>query len=222
MQKIEIEIIHDVVCSWCPIGYNNLKQALLNLQGEVEASIRFLPYELNPDMPEEGEEIVAHLIRRNGWSTAQVLSYRKNLIETAADAGLGFDFTKRTHYYNTFVAHCLIHWAEKFGKQSELNEVLIKAYFTDGLDMGDLKTLLALCDQVGLDSVAAKQALMSGNLAEELEVKQARVNALMIKSVPTFLFNGENIASGFCSVEMFERYLRSVINKDLLVNKKTS
>ncbi len=101
MQTIQIEMIHDVVCSWCPINYNNLKQALLNLKRQVEASIHFLPYELNPDIPAEGEKIVAHLMQRNSWSREQVLSYRKNLIETAANAGLDYDFSKRTHYYNT-------------------------------------------------------------------------------------------------------------------------
>ncbi len=173
-------------------------------------------------MPVEGEEIVAHLMKRNGWSKAQVVSYRKDLIETVAEAGLNFDFAKRTHYYNTLNSHCLIHWAEKFEKQTELNEVLIPAYFTDGLDIGALEALLMLCDQIGLDSIAAKQALMSGKLAKELKAKQIKVNAIKMKSVPTFLFNGENIVSGSCSVGFLENYLRDMFNEDFLANKKVS
>ena len=94
-------MIHDVVFHGVQLNYNNLRQALLNLKREVEASLHFLPYELNPDIPAEGGEIVAHLMRRNSWSREQVLSYRKNLIEPTANAGLDYNFSKRTHYYNT-------------------------------------------------------------------------------------------------------------------------
>ena len=122
---IKIEMIHDVVCSWCPIGYNNIRNALDQLEPPVNVDFRFLPYELNPEMPRQGETIGAHLKRRNNWTTEQLLNYRENLVETARQAGLDYDFSKRTHYWNTAKAHTLIHFAEKFDMHEEVNRALI-------------------------------------------------------------------------------------------------
>ena len=125
-KKIKIELIHDIICSWCPIGYNNIKAALARHDDVLDPEFRFLPYELNPDMPAQGERIEVHLKRRNNWSIQQLLRYREDLVETANRAGLTYDFARRTDYWNTSRAHVLMHIAEKHGKQQLTNETLIQ------------------------------------------------------------------------------------------------
>ena len=205
MKTLKIEMVHDVVCSWCPIGYSNLKQALRNTQ--TKAEIRFLPFELNPDMPEKGEQIGAHLMRRNNWDQAQLNHYRQHLLSVAGKAKVEIDFDKRTHYFNTNLAHRLMHLAEKVGKQQEANELLIDAYFKHGMNIGDEETLLELAQRIGLDPLGTRSELKSRRTTEELNAKKRRVNALSIASIPAFLINESLFVSGSNSVEYFENLL---------------
>ncbi len=207
MQTIKIEMIHDIVCSWCAIGYRHLQTALHDLEGQVEADLHFLPFELNPDMSPEGEDIVAHLGRRYGWDEERVMTYRRDLIPKGLAAGVHFDFSKRTHYYNTFDAHCLMHWAEQQGRQVELNEVLIPAYHSEGANLADRQALLDLAARAGLDREAARQALVSGELVQPAKQKMARVATYKVRSVPAFIFNETDFVSGSNSPEFFLQYL---------------
>lgn len=117
MKTLKIEMVHDVVCSWCPIGYSNIQKAIDNLG--IEVDFHFLPFELNPKMPCEGEEIASYFKRIQGWNSATLLDYQTTLVKTAKNAGVNIDFSKRTHYYNTKNAHKLIHLAEQFNKQTQ-------------------------------------------------------------------------------------------------------
>ncbi len=208
---MKIEIVHDMVCSWCPIGYNNLKQALARLEGVIEARISFLPFQLSPDMSERGEEIIPHLMRRMHWSKDQVLEYRRNLLAKGEQAGMQFDFSKRTHYYNTRKAHCLMHWAEKFDKQVAFNEALIEAYFRQGRNIGDDECLLDLCEAIGLDRNDSAWALRSGLLGQEISHKLIRVDRLNIMSIPAFIFDEIHFVSGSNSPLFFENYLMGLL-----------
>ena len=181
--KIEIEQIHDVVCSWCPIGYSNIKAALTQFGKQIEVEFKFLPYELNPEMPKEGEPIEDHLKRRNNWSTEELLRYRENLVETAMQAGLTYDFAKRTHYWNTAKAHTLIHFAEKFDKQEQVNRVLIQQYFTHGLNLDDTENLANIVSSVSLNRDGVIAAVVLGNSPQLLEGLLCAHNRLRIKLV---------------------------------------
>ena len=204
--KIKIEVIHDVVCSWCPIGYSNIKAALVRLDDQLEAEITFLPFELNPEMPEAGEGIDVHLMRRNRWNREQWLRYRQDLVETAKKAGLVYDFNKRTHYWNTAKAHTLIHYAESFGKHEQLNEALVHEYFTEGMNVDDTQSLLGVAESVGLDRMEAQAALSSPPVAAELQMKRDRVRELKVRSVPTFIFNDVEVVPGSNSTDYFVQY----------------
>jgi len=206
MIPLKIEMIHDVVCSWCPIGYYNLKQALRNLN--TEAEIHFLPRELNPDMRPEGEEIDAHLARRYQWSQSKLRGYRSHLLEVSKQAGVDIDFSRRTHYYNSNKAHRLMHWAERENKQEPMNELLIDAYFKRGLDINNTAILLDLAEQIGLDRQSAEKALTSETVYRQLVNKQRRVDALGVSSIPAFIFNESDLVSGSNSVEYFESKIR--------------
>jgi len=203
MKILKIEMVHDVVCSWCPIGYANLKQALRNL--DIEADIHFLPSELNPDMGSKGEDIDDHLGRRYQWSQSKRHDYRTNLLTVAKQAGVCIDFSKRTHYYNSNKAHRLMHWCEGYDRQQAMNELLIDAYFKRGLDISHTQVLLDLVEQLGLDRSSAAQALTSDELNQQLLLKRTRVQKLGLTSVPAFIFNEHSLVSGSNSVEYFEQ-----------------
>lgn len=208
-RKILIEVIHDIVCSWCPIGYRNLTAALQIVGDEFAAEIKFLPFELNPNLAPSGEAINTHLKRRNGWTTAQLVRNRTNLTATAEKAGLSYDFSKRTHYYNTAKAHTLLHWSEGFGKQRDVNEALVQIYFTEGRNIDRCDVLAQIAASVGLDPAAARAALGSEQVSHALQLKKERVRAMNIGSVPAFLVDGVDMLHGSNSVEYFVQYLRS-------------
>jgi predicted DsbA family dithiol-disulfide isomerase len=203
VKTLKIEIVHDVVCSWCPIAYANLKQALHNLN--VVADIHFLPYELNPHMGSEGENIDAHLARRYQWDLLRRQAYRKNLLAVAEQAGVSIDFSKRSHYFNSNNAHRLMHWSEGYNKQQLMNELLIGAYFKQGLNISDTQVLLDLVEQLGLDRLQAKQALSSKAITQQLMIKKQRVAQLALSSVPAMIFNQTTLLTGSNSPEYFEQ-----------------
>ena len=217
--KIKIEAIHDVVCSWCPIGHSNLKAALKLLEDEVEAHITYLPFELNPEMPEKGEAIDSYFKRRQGWSSETLQNYQESLVKTAQKAGVIIDFSKRTHYYNTRKAHKFMHWAEQFDKQTAVNESLIEAYFKQGLDISNTDVLLDIAEQLGMNRTLALKALTSRVMEQALEKKVERHKAFKIQSIPAFIINEDTLVSGSNSVEFFEKTLSEFIDV-LSLNKK--
>jgi len=203
MKTLKIEMVHDVVCSWCPIGYANLKQALRNL--DIEADIHFLPSELNPGMGPKGEGIDDHLARRYHWTQSKRQDYRKHLLAVAKQASVSIDFSKRSHYYNSNKAHRLIHWSEGYSRQQGMNELLIDAYFKRGLDISNTQVLLDIVEQLGLSRSSAEQALTSDEVNQQLLLKKKRVKKLELVSVPAFIFNEHSLVSGSNSVEYFEQ-----------------
>lgn len=205
MNTLKIEMIHDVVCSWCPIGYANLKQALRNLN--IKADFYFLPFELNPEMSEQGEDISQHLERRYGWSERKRKEYRKQLLSAADQAGVVMDFSKRAYYYNTQKAHQLLHWSEEVNKQELMNELLITAYFEHGLDVNNTQVLLDLIEKLGLDRSQAELVLDSSEAKQQLMLKKRRVQQSGITSVPAFIFNNRTLLTGSNTVEYFEQAL---------------
>jgi len=204
-------MIHDIVCSWCPIGYNNIQTAIKNL--DLEVDFHFLPYELNPGMLEKGETIAGYFKRQFGWDDRKLLDYQASLVKTAQNAGVTIDFSKRLYYFNTQKAHQLMHWAEGFKKQTELNERLIKAYFEEGQDISNIDVLLDIAAQVGLDRIATENALSSAQLTQEIDRKIDRRKTFNIQSIPTFILSENTLISGSQSVEFFEKTLFKFIEQ---------
>jgi predicted DsbA family dithiol-disulfide isomerase len=209
MMKVKIEVIQDLVCSWCPIGRSNLKAALKILDKQIEVEIKYLPFELNPDMSSGGEAIEAHLMRRNGWTKEQFMHYRTDLVGVAKEAGLIYDYSKRTHYYNTAKAHRLVHYAQVFQKQDAIVDALTEQYFTQGVNLSEEKNLLDIAASVGLDREQAKWALSSvevADISENIQHKYDRVREFAVSSVPAFIINDTEFVRGANSVEFFVRY----------------
>lgn len=216
-KNLRIEMIHDIVCSWCPIGYSNIKAAINNLN--IEVDFHFLPFELNPSMADLGEPIADYFSRQFGWNEGKLLNYQQSLVTTAAESGVSIDFSKRTHYYPTKNAHLLMHWAEKFNGQIELNERLIKAYFKDGRDISNLSVLLNIAKELGFDRQATNTALNSTRLIKELDKKISRYKTFNISSIPAFIVNESSLISGSNSVQYFENTLSTLINESISTQK---
>src|SRR5690606_26288543 len=143
MTPLRIDFVSDVVCPWCAIGLASLEQALLRLQGEVQADIHVQPFELAPDMPAEGVEVADNLRRKYGMSDAQLAENQERIRQRGAELGFSFDFNARSRTWNTFDAHRLLHWAEGegAGRQLALKRALLVANFSDGRNIGDLATM---------------------------------------------------------------------------------
>jgi predicted DsbA family dithiol-disulfide isomerase len=210
MEKVTVEVIHDLVCSWCPIGRSNLIEAIKVLGKQIEVEIKYLPFELNPDMSPVGETIEAHLMRRNAWTKQQFINYRTDLTGVAKEAGLIYDFSKRTHYYNTAKAHRLVHFAQMFKKQDVVVDALTEQYFTQGMNLSEDKNLLDIATSVGLDRDQTERSISSSgdaDISEDIQHKYDRVRELGMGSVPAFIINGTEFVRGVNSVEFFVRYL---------------
>ena len=131
---LKIDFVSDVSCPWCVIGLKALEQALERVSGEVTADIHFQPFELNPQMPAQGQDVTEHIAQKYGATAEQSARNREAIRARGAALGFTFNMDKRSRIYNTFDAHRLLHWAELEGRQRELKQRLFDAYFTDGLN----------------------------------------------------------------------------------------
>ena len=205
---LRIDFVSDVSCPWCAVGLASLQQALANLDGEVTAEIHFQPFELNPQMPPEGEDSTEHLVRKYGSTAEQIDANRAAIRERGAALGFTFNMDRRSRVYNTFDAHRLLHWAELEGRQLALKQVLLRAYFTDGEDVSAHDTLLRLAGEVGLDVEQARQILASDSYADEVRAQEQLFQSRGIHSVPATIINGQQLISGGQPPEAFEQALR--------------
>jgi predicted DsbA family dithiol-disulfide isomerase len=208
--KIKIDFVSDVSCPWCIIGLKSLEQAVANLGGEIEADMHFQPFELNPQMPPEGQDINEHLAEKYGASPAESERNREAIRQRGEDVGFKFSMDKRARIYNTFDAHRLLHWAGLEGRQLPLKEALFKAYFTDGENPGDHGVLIRLASGVGLDAARAKEILSSSEYAEEVRERERFYQEHGIHAVPAVIVNDRHLIQGGQPAEVFERALREI------------
>ncbi|HTM28005.1 MAG TPA: DsbA family oxidoreductase [Rhodanobacter sp.] len=207
---LRIDFVSDVSCPWCAIGLNALEQALAKLAGEVRAEIHLQPFELNPQLPPEGEDTTAHLVRKYGSSAQQLAANREMIRERGAALGFTFNLDRRTRVYNTFDAHRLLHWAELEGRHLQLKQALLKAYFTDGEDVSAHATLVRVAGEVGLDTTRARELLASDEYANEVRTQEQFYLDHGIGSVPATIINGRHLISGGQPPEAFELALRQI------------
>ncbi len=208
--KLKIDFVSDVSCPWCAIGLSSLEQALQRLDGDVAAELHFQPFELNPQMGPQGEDVGEHLVHKYGMSEAQLAQSQEAIRQRGAAVGFVFDMSRRRRIYNTFDAHRLLHWAELEGRQTALKQALFRAYFTDGEDVGAHATLLRLAGEVGLDATRAQEILSSDAYAAEVRAQQRFYAEHGIQSVPAIIINDRHLISGGQPPEVFEQALRQI------------
>jgi predicted DsbA family dithiol-disulfide isomerase len=205
---MKIDFVSDVACPWCAIGLNSLEQALARLGDTVQVELELQPFELNPDMALEGEDIAQYVARKYG-STPQQLAERQALIRSRG-AEVGFTFGPRTRVYNTFEAHRLLHWARLEDRQLQLKHALLAAYHTRGENPGAHDVLLRAAGEVGLDVEQARKILESNAFATEVRQQIRHWQRLGINSVPSIIIDDRHLIQGGQPVEVFEQALRQL------------
>nr|WP_315384444.1 DsbA family oxidoreductase [uncultured Sphingomonas sp.] len=209
-RQLTIDFVSDVVCPWCVIGLKGLEEALARASDAVTAEIRFHPFELNPAMAPEGENIVEHIGRKYGATPEQSAGTRAMIRERAAALDFTMAMVDDSRIYNTFDAHRLLHWAGLAGDQRALKMALFTAYFTDGENPGDGAVLLAAAEQAGLDAAEAARVLDEGRYAEKVRAGEALWQSRGIQSVPAIVIDQRYLISGGQPPEAFEQALRQI------------
>ncbi|WP_342617731.1 DsbA family oxidoreductase [Rhodoferax sp. GW822-FHT02A01] len=209
-KQIKIDFVSDVSCPWCAIGLQSLQTALKELDGELDASLTFQPFELNPQMDPEGEDILEHLSHKYGSTPEQMAAAQENIRARGEALGFTFNMGKRSRIYNTFNAHRLLHWAELEGKQVALKNALFKAYFTEGENPSDNALLVRVAASVGLDATRAQSILGSDEFADEVREQEQFYQQSGIHSVPAIILNDRHLISGGQPPEVFAKALRQI------------
>ena len=212
-RRLKIDFVSDVSCPWCVIGLGGLEEALRRVGGLVEADIHFRPFELNPDMPPEGQNIAEHIAIKYSATPEQLAGSRAAIKARAAEVGFVIATGPESRIYNTFDAHRLMHWAAIEGRQYALKRALFEAYFTHGKNPGDHEVLMDVAAQAGLDADAAREVLASGRYAEEVRADERRWREADIHAVPTLIIDDRYMISGGQPADAFERALRKIAAK---------
>ena len=209
-RPMKIDFVSDVACPWCAVGLNGLEEALARTGDLIDATITFQPFELNPDMPREGEDGAEHITRKYGISAEQAEANRTVIRDRAAAVGFDMGGIEGRRVYNTFDAHRLLHWAEGSGHQAALKHALLEANFTEGLDVSDPEVLIAAAERAGLDGEAAREVLASGRYAAEVRDAERLWQLRGINSVPAIVIDDRYLISGGQPPEAFEQALRRI------------
>jgi predicted DsbA family dithiol-disulfide isomerase len=217
--RIAVDIWSDVMCPWCIIGYSQLQQAMANLAGEIAAEVRWRPFELNPDLAPEGEDLASHMQRKYGREPDAAMAGQMERI--AAEAGydmryLGGDPKPERRLWNTLLAHKLLAWAwdsEGAGAQTRLKLALFDAHFQQRRAMSDPQVLLDIAETAGLDRAGAQAALADPALEAAVRAEEERAFAMGITSVPTMLLEGRFLIPGAQDPGTYAQCLRKVASR---------
>lgn len=212
---LRIDFVSDVSCPWCAIGLASLEQALAQVQGDgIRAELHFQPFELNPQMAPEGEDVGEHLTRKYGSSAEQQAQIRDTIRQRGAAVGFAFNPDGRGRIWNTFDAHRLLHWAGEEGapgQQHALKKALMEAHHGRAESPADPEVLLRAVAQAGLDVERARAVLANGDaFADAVREQERFYTSSGIHSVPAVIINQRHLISGGQPVEVFERALRQI------------
>lgn len=212
---LRIDIVSDIVCPWCYVGYGALKQALKQLEGQVDATIYWHAYELNPDMPPGGELLEDYLYRVLAHNDSLRQAVRQEIEAQAALVGVPIDYERVKRVYNTFDAHRLLLWAGATAgpeAQTALQEALFEHYFEDGDDPCSPEVLLTAVVQAGLDTEEALAIIDSDIGRDAVQANHQRLHEMGITSVPAWIINEHHWLQGALSVEEFVQVLNDAAN----------
>lgn len=220
-RKLTIDIWSDVMCPWCLVGYGKLTKGLALLEGEIEADIRWHAFELNPDMPADGEERGAHIARKYGRTLDQARGVQDQMRTAAIDAGVSLDYSGEgdpppAMMWNTFDAHKLLVWAlESAGPevQMKLKLALFDAHFGQRRNLGDHDVLINIAASVGLNRESAGAALFSTELAAHVRAEEQAAFDMNITGVPAMVIEGKFLIPGAQEPEVYADVLRKAAEK---------
>ena len=206
--SLRIDIVSDVMCPWCIIGY---RQLVLALQATGTAhEVHWHPFELNPDMPKEGQNLREHIVEKYGSTPEQSEQSRQQMTRLGVDLGFDFQFTDDTRMHNTFQAHQMLHWADQQGRKSDLKLALFGAHFTQGRDLSDAAVLAEVAGEIGLDPSQALAVLADQRFAADVRQEQNFWIQQGIRGVPAVVFDRQHLVTGAQGVDSYTRILKQL------------
>jgi predicted DsbA family dithiol-disulfide isomerase len=210
-EKLKIDIVSDVVCPWCTIGYKRLEKAINELGIQDQVAIEWQPFELNPNMPAEGQNVTEHLTEKYGSTLEQQKESKQNMTNVGKELDFTFDYFDEMRMVNTFEAHILLEYAKEFGKQTELKMCLTTAFFSERKDVSKRDILKQALQAVGLNSEEGLAKLDNDEAQKEIRTKQNYWKNLGVTSVPTIVFNRKSALTGAQPVAVFKQVLSELI-----------
>ncbi|MDO6821007.1 DsbA family oxidoreductase [Zobellia sp. 1_MG-2023] len=212
-EKIKIDLVSDVVCPWCVIGYKRLERAISELGVEDKIELEWQPFELNPNMPAEGQNVQEHIAEKYGSSLEEQKLSQERMTEFGEDLGFTFDYFDEMRMANTRDAHVLLEYAHEKGKQTELKMRLVSAFFSERKNVSDREVLAQELKAVGLNVEEAMSRLDDDTARYEVASKEQYWQGLGVSSVPTFVFDKKSALTGAQPVETFKKVLADLIEK---------
>ena len=209
-KPLRIDIVSDVVCPWCVVGYRQLAAALE--QTNTAHEIHWHPFELNPNMPSEGQNMREHITEKYGSSKAESDASRAQITKVGSDVGFEFNFTEDLRMHNTFNLHQLLHWAEQQGRMHELEQALFTAHFTDNRNLSDIAVLSDIAAEIGLSREEALAVLEDQRFANDVREVEQHWQRQGIQSVPAIIFNEQHLVSGAQGVDNYVNILEKLTN----------
>ena len=213
---LKIDFVSDVSCPWCAVGLGALEEALEGMKDEVSAELHFQPFELNPRMAAEGQEIGEHLAQKYGSTAEQQAQIRNTIRARGAEVGFVFNPEGRGRIWNTFDAHRLLHWAGEegaAGEQRALKKALLAACHTRSEAMGHHDVLLASVREVGLDEERARAILSGDEFAQAVREREEFYTSHGVRSVPAVIINDRHLISGGQPAAVFAQALRQIASE---------
>ncbi|WP_299691335.1 DsbA family oxidoreductase [uncultured Vibrio sp.] len=211
--KIQLDIISDVMCPWCVVGYKNLEQAIAELGLVNQIDLEWQPFELNPDMPDEGENLRDHIMKKYGSSPQESRRSRNELAARGKAVGFDFHFYDSMRMINSRHLHVLLDFALAYGKQTALKLRFFTAHFSEEKDLSDLEVITQELEAVGLDSTKALQRLNNANNLNQIEAQELEWHRMGVSAVPTVVFNRTSAVTGAQTVETYKQILKDLIAK---------
>ena len=211
-EPLQIDIISDVMCPWCIIGYRQLEEAL-DATG-TEHEIRWHPFELNPNLPPEGQSITENFQQKYDSPPEKTRETMEMYAEIGAQLGFEFNLDDDSKMHNSFNLHQMLHWADQQGRKSDLEMALFTAHFTDGRDMSDIAVLAEVAEEIGLDRSEALAVLEDQRFASAVRDQQKFWIEQGISGVPAVVFDKQHLVTGAQGVDNFTRIVNQLTEAD--------
>ena len=205
---VKLDVLSDPICPWCYIGKTHLDKAL-EAEGDHPFVIEWHPFQLNPDMPEDGMDRREYLERKFGGKENAVKVYGQ-IADHAEQAGIEIDFAAIKRTPNTVNAHRLIHWAGIEGKQNDVVDALFSAYFKEGRDIGDIETLADIADGIGMDASVVTRLLKSDEDLSAIKDRDTHSREMGVNSVPTFIVGSRHAVPGAQPPELWQKVIKEL------------
>ncbi|BAO56227.1 DsbA family oxidoreductase [Nonlabens marinus] len=212
-EKLKIDIVSDVVCPWCTIGYKRLEKAINELGIEDQIEIEWQPFQLNPNMPAEGQNLQEHIVEKYGSSLEQYRQMQEQMTAAGDSVDFVFDYYEEQRMANTFDSHILLEYAKEFNKQTELKMRLTTAFFSERQDVSKREVLKQALLDVGLNAEEGMARLNNEEARKAITTQENYWKELGVNSVPTIIFDRKSAVTGAQPVDVFKQVLTQILKE---------